>query len=205
VDVLGPEPIDTRRLLPVDVGDGLVLHATTSRDATEAYAVVDAERDRLREWLPWVDATTSVGIERDFLMSLEHVNAAGVGLHTTLRHEGEFAGFAGLRIDLMHRSAEVGYWIADRAMGKGLMLRAVAGLFDVGFRDLDLHRMELLAAVDNTRSRAIAERLGMAFEGVRREAEELASGFVDLAMYAVLAQDWPGAQAALTRTAQTGL
>jgi hypothetical protein len=39
----------------------------------------------------------------------------------------------------------------------------------------------------------------MALEGVRREAEEIVSGFVDLAMYAILVQDWPGAASAQER------
>ena len=63
-----------------------------------------------------------------------------------------------------------------------------------------LHRLELLAATGNVRSRAVAERLGMSREGVRREAELLSSGFVDLVLYAVLARDWPGA-AAVTQAA----
>ncbi|MBV9488060.1 MAG: GNAT family N-acetyltransferase [Frankiaceae bacterium] len=197
--LLGPEPVQAARVLPLDLGEGLVLRATTTGDARDAFAVVEAERERLREWLPWVDGTTSLAVERDFLVSVEQVNAAGVGLHATIRQDGEFCGFAGLRIDLMHRSAEIGYWLSERAVGRGIMTRSVAALFDAGFIRLGLHRMELLAAVGNTRSRAIAERLGMSFEGVRREAEELASGFVDLAMYAVLVQDWPGAEAAIAR------
>jgi RimJ/RimL family protein N-acetyltransferase len=205
VHLLESEPIDARRVLPLDLGEGLVLSATTERDAPDAYAVVDAERDRLREWLPWVDATTSLAVERDFLIGIEQANAAGMGLHATIRQDGEFCGFVGLRIDHMHRSAEVGYWLSGRYVGRGVMLRAVAAVFDAGFTTLGLHRMELLAAVGNARSRAIAERLGMTLEGVRREAEELATGFVDLAMYAVLVQDWPGRAAVVTRSEQTGL
>jgi ribosomal-protein-serine acetyltransferase len=186
-------------ILPLDLGDGLVLMATTGADADEAFAVVDAERGRLREWLPWVDGTTKVETEREFFDALAHANATGTGLHTTIRRHGEFSGVAGLRVDLVRRTAEVGYWLAARALGQGVMLRTVAALFDVGFEQLRLHRLELLAALGNVRSRAVAERLGMVFEGVRREAEELPSGFVDLAMYAVLAQDWPGSAAALQR------
>jgi ribosomal-protein-serine acetyltransferase len=198
---ISADPVDSATILPLDLGGGLILHASTVTDAEDAYAVVDAERDRLREWLPWVDGTISIGIERDYLRTVELANTSGVGLHTTIRLEGRFSGFVGLRIDSFRRSAEVGYWLAEHAVGRAVMLRAVAGLFDVGFGVLGLHRLELLAATGNHRSRAIADRLGMTLEGVRREAEELASGYVDLAMYAVLAGDWPGADAVLAGSA----
>jgi ribosomal-protein-serine acetyltransferase len=180
-------------VLPIDLGGGLSLAPTTELDAAEAFAVVDCERDRLREFLPWVDATVSVDVEREFLRSVELVNAAGTGLHATIRFDGRFAGLIGLRLSALHRSAEVGYWLSESYVGRGLMTRSVAAMIDVAVGDLEMHRVELLAATDNPRSRAIAERLGLSFEGIRREAEELARGFVDLAMYSVLAQDWEGA------------
>jgi ribosomal-protein-serine acetyltransferase len=186
-------------VFPLDLGDGLVLHATTENDAAEAFAVVDAERDRLREWLPWVDGTTDLATESEFLRGIERGNAIGTGLHATIRLSGRFCGFVGFRISDPRLTAEIGYWIAGACAGRGVMTRAVAAMFDVGFAQLDMHRLELLAATGNLRSRAIAERLGLTFEGVRREAEQVAAGFVDLAMYAVLVQDWPGAAAALQR------
>jgi ribosomal-protein-serine acetyltransferase len=194
------DPVVAADVLPLDLGGGLALLATTAADADEAFAVIDAERDRLRDWLPWVDGTVDVSVEREFLRGIEAVNAVGGGLHATLRFDGTLCGFVGLRPDLLHRSAEIGYWLSQRYVGRGLMTRSVAAMFDAGIGPLGMHRLELLAATGNRSSRRIAERLGMSFEGVRREAEELASGFVDLAMYAVLAQDWPGAAAALSRT-----
>lgn len=194
---LAPDPVAAGSVLPLDLGGGLVLAESVVSDAGEAYAVVIGERDRLREWLPWVDGTTSLEVEREFLRGAEAVNRAGVGVHATIRQDRRFAGFVGLRIDLLRHGAEVGYWLAAEFEGQGIMTRAVAAIVDAAFGPLGLHRVELLAATGNLRSRAIAERLGMAFEGVRREAEELASGFVDLAMYAVLADDWPGSTVAL--------
>jgi ribosomal-protein-serine acetyltransferase len=190
-------------LLPVDLGEGITLGLTKVADAEEAFAVVDRERDRLREWLPWVDATTTVAIEREFLLGIELANADGTGLHTTIRIDGGFAGFVGLRVFPLRRCAEVGYWLAGSAVGRGVMVRAVAGLVDLAVGPLDMHRVELLAATGNERSRAVAERLGFAKEGVRREAEELASGFVDLVMYAVLAREWPGSATALVGAAES--
>lgn len=194
---LTPDPVAAGTVLPLDLGAGLVLAESVVADAEEAYSVVVRERERLREWLPWVDGTTSVEVEREFLRGVEEVNRAGVGLHATIRQDGRFVGFAGLRIDLLRRSAEIGYWLAEEFEGRRIMARTVGALVDAAVGPLGLHRVELLAATGNLRSRAIAERLGMAFEGVRREAEELATGFVDLAMYAVLAPDWPGSAVAL--------
>jgi ribosomal-protein-serine acetyltransferase len=179
-------------VLPFDLGGGLVLTPTTEQDAPDAYAVIVTERARLREWLPWVDATVDVDVERDYLRSVALANTTGTGLHATIRLDGEFAGFIGLRVEPLHRRAEVGYWLAGRAVGRGVMTRATSAIFEIGFADLGIHRMELLAAVGNVRSRAIAERLGMALEGIRREAELLPSGWADLAAYALLVQDWPG-------------
>jgi ribosomal-protein-serine acetyltransferase len=179
--------------LPLDIGDGVMLTLTSVEDAAEAFTVVDAERDRLREWLPWVDATVDVDVERAYLAEIEQVNATGAGLHATIRDGGRFGGLVGLRLDQLHRRAEVGYWLSERCVGRGIMTRAVAAMFDLAVADLGMHRIELLAATGNLRSRAVAERLGMSREGVRREAELLSSGFVDLVMYAVLARDWLGA------------
>jgi ribosomal-protein-serine acetyltransferase len=54
----------------------------------------------------------------------------------------------------------------------------------------NLHRVEIQAAVDNRRSRAIPERLGFREEGVRREAERIGERYNDLAVYAMLASEW---------------
>jgi ribosomal-protein-serine acetyltransferase len=178
-------------LLPRDLGDGLVLHATTAEDADEAYAVLDQERDRLREWLPWVDATDSIGVERTYLTSIEVANQTGAGVHVTVRQDTAFAGFVGLRLEPVHPNGEVGYWIASGYAGRGLVTRSVAALIDLGFGPLGLHRIALNAATHNMRSRAVAERLGMTHEGRLREAELLARGHVDLEIYSVLSTERP--------------
>jgi ribosomal-protein-serine acetyltransferase len=180
-------------LLPLDLGDGLVLQATSTADAEDTYAAVDSDRDRLREWLPWVDATVSVEVQRDFLSSVEAANACGVALHVTLRQDAAFAGLVGLRINGMHGSADVGYWVAAAYAGRGLVTRSVAAVIDLAFGPLGLHRVELRASTGNRRSRAVAERLGMRHEGTLRHAELLARGHVDLEVYSVLSTEWSSA------------
>jgi ribosomal-protein-serine acetyltransferase len=180
-------------LFPLDLGDGLVLHSTTAGDAEEIYLAVDADRDRLREWLPWVDATSSLAVQREFLTSIEVANAAGSGVHVTLRQDAAFAGLMGLRINGMHGSADIGYWAAAAYAGRGLVTRSAAALVDLAFGVLGLHRVELRAATGNPRSRAVAERLGLVHEGTLRDAELLAGGHVDLEVYSALSTEWPSA------------
>lgn len=185
--------------LPIDLGDGVVLAPTTAADAAEAYAVVDAERDRLRQWLPWVDSTRDVDTERSFLRGLEVANHAGTGLHATIRDHRHFGGLIGLRLDTFHASAEIGYWLAEAQLGKGVITRGVSALLDVAFGSIGLHRFQLLAATGNARSRRIAERLGMTHEGTMREAEPVGDRFLDLEIYSMLAGEWPDAVDRLSR------
>jgi ribosomal-protein-serine acetyltransferase len=101
-------------------------------------------------------------------------------------------GVAGLHsLDPENAGAAVGYWLSAEAEGHGFMARAVGRLLDLAFGRMKLHRVELRAGVRNRRSRALAERLGFRHEGTARGALALRGRFVDLAVYALEAEDWP--------------
>ena len=43
----------------LDLGDGVEIQILEPDDAEEIFALVDADRERLRAWMPWVDGSTS--------------------------------------------------------------------------------------------------------------------------------------------------
>ena len=161
-------------------------------DAPELYALTDANRAYLRRWLPWLDAVQSEQDTREYLHSAIEQREAGRGPVFCIVHEGALAGMIGFHpIDRLHQVGEIGYWLAEAQQGKGIMTECCRFLVGYGFRTLDLHRIQIPAATENYRSRAIPERLGFRFEGIMRGRENLYGKFVDHAMYALLRSELP--------------
>ena len=76
---------------------------------------------------------------------------------------GALLGAAGLHaIAWDQRMADVGYWVAAPARGRGVATRAVQLLAGWAFVTLGLERLELRAHEDNTASHAVARRAGFA-------------------------------------------
>jgi ribosomal-protein-serine acetyltransferase len=181
-----------------DLGAGRRLRPLTEDDAVELYALIDANRAHLARWMQWAaDQTPEKTLA--FIRDTHARHAAGEGFQGAVvqarRRPGRarIVGVAGMhRIDRANMAVELGYWLAADAQGAGIMTAAVAALVQHAFADLGLHRVQICAAVDNVRSRALIERLGFAFEGVARGHYRIGDGWHDDAVYALLAGE-PGA------------
>jgi RimJ/RimL family protein N-acetyltransferase len=177
--------------LRVELSAGYWLRLLEEPDAQELYAIIEADRDHLARWMPWAggqtleDTLTFIKRTRDQLANND-------GFQTVVIEDGRIAGIVGFHgVSWQHRSTSIGYWLAESAQGRGTMTHAVRALVDHAFGTWRLHRVEIRAAVDNTRSRAIPERLGFTREGVVREAERIGDRYIDQVVYSMLAGDWP--------------
>ena len=65
--------------------------------------------------------------------------------------------------------AEIGYWTAAPARGRGVATRAVALLRDWAQRELGVGELALLAHCDNRPSQGVAERAGFSDTGELRD------------------------------------
>jgi ribosomal-protein-serine acetyltransferase len=173
-----------------DLGGGESLRLLEQSDAAELYAVIDADRAYLSEWMPWAPGQT-LEDTRTFLRRARKQLADDDGFQAAIVIAGRIVGEIGYhRVDWQHRSTSIGYWLASAAQGRGTMTRAVRALVDWAFRGWRLNRVEVLAAPGNARSRAVVERLGFTEEGTLRQAERLGQRYLDNVVYSVLASEW---------------
>ena len=174
--------------LPVEVAPGAVLRRLTMDDLDAIWTLVNAERERVGRWMPWIELTNSIDDERAWLTTVtaDPQNLEGGGLFV----DGSYAGGVGLTIGAFGIDGEIGYWIGSAHEGRGLVTAACRALIDIGFRERGLHRITIRAGVENVRSRAIPERLGFTREGLQREAGRGMGRYYDLVIYGLLESEW---------------
>jgi len=182
---------EEKAMLIIRIDDESELRTYEERHAGVVFAVVDQNREYLREWLPWVDSNVSVEDTREFIRRGLVQQANNDGFQASIWSQGRFAGGIGFHyIDRLNSKTEIGYWLDASLQGKGLMTRACKAMTSYAFREYELNRVEIHCASDNTRSRAIPERLGFIQEGILREASWLYDHFVDDVVYGMLAREW---------------
>lgn len=175
----------------LNLGNGLFLRHLTGGDAPIIYSVVDADREYLREWLPWVNGAENVSETFQFIAQAAEQRREGKALIYGMWVELEFAGIVGLHdMDAANGTAQIGYWLRRSAQGKGWMTLACVALLGLGFEILGLERVEIRCATGNRRSSAIPNRLGFTHEGVLRHAQRLNGVPVDLEVYGLLAEEY---------------
>ncbi|MFG2173376.1 GNAT family N-acetyltransferase [Streptomyces niveus] len=131
-------------------------------DDSDIRPLIDVYRDPvLRRWtrLPVAgveDALRWLEVQRDGWRSGERFSFA-------VLEEGRLVGNVALKREADHR-AEVGYWTAAGARGRGIAPRALEALTGWAFGALPgVARLELLHQVDNAASCRVAEKTGYVY------------------------------------------
>ncbi|MBN9387800.1 MAG: GNAT family N-acetyltransferase [Chloroflexi bacterium] len=174
------------------VDDEIELGLYEERHAQALFELTDRSREHIREWLPWVDGSTTVEASRNFIKISLKQYAENDGLAVGIWYKGELAGTASFHyFDWHTRRTEIGYWLGQEFTGKGLMTRAVRRLVEYGFDELNLNRIEIRCAPGNRKSRAIPERLGFTAEGTLRQVGFIHDNIlVDMVVYGLLKDEW---------------
>ena len=165
----------------------IVLEELALDHAHDIYDLTNANRQYLMKWLPWLDQINAKDDTKKFIETAIEESSSGDARKFAILYYGAVCGVVGLQqIDKQHRTAAMGYWLAENFTGKGIMTDAVTQVLRVGFDELGLHRIEIRCAVENIKSRAIPERLGFINEAILRQCEWLYSRYVDHFVYSIL-------------------
>ena len=167
----------------------------TFRLAEEIFGKVDLSRKTLREWLSWVDGTKRPEDRYGWLINGVQKNwETGEGFAYLIRDKRTQA-FLGV-IDLMdynekHKSAEIGYWLSDDAVGYGYMTEAVKALEATAFKK-GLNRIVIRTDIQNIRSDNVPKRCGYYLEGTLRSCkwDKIHKRFSDIHIWSKLKSDW---------------
>jgi ribosomal-protein-serine acetyltransferase len=175
-----------------ELPNGYALRLLEESDADELFALVDANREHLERWMPWVPNERSAEDVLPFIRLTRRQVADNDGFQTAIvAPDGRIAGVIGFHgVDWLNRKTSIGYWLARDEQGRGTMTHAVRALVDHAFGVWKLERVTIEAAVDNARSRGVPERLGFVHEGTMRAAGRVGERSMDHAVYGVLAADW---------------
>jgi len=84
------------------------------------------------------------------------------------------------------QSANLGYWVAERANGRGLATQAVAELIPIAFGELGLHRLEAGTLVDNVGSQRVLEKNGFDRIGTARGYLHIGGAWRDHILFQLL-------------------
>jgi ribosomal-protein-serine acetyltransferase len=168
-----------------------ILRSPSTDDAATLFALVDANRTYLRNWLPWLDGTRYESDTLAFIGRVVRDEEEGRVATRLIEHEGALCGTIGFHaIDALNRKCEMGYWLAENYQGRGIVTACVARMIRHAFEDRQLNRIAIHVAIGNAKSRAIPERLGFKPEGILREAGWRYDHFADLAVYSLLRSEW---------------
>lgn len=169
-----------------DLSDGVVrLRVPDRRDVD---AIFDACQDPAIIRFTRVPFPYSRLHAQAFVRNAHHELRSGSGVHlvTADAATDELVGVVGLVLDHTRRSAEVGYWVAPEARGRGVARRAVRLVVDWAFGQYGLQRVQLMADRRNLASQRVAEACGFRREGVLRSYEERLGERIDYVMFSVL-------------------
>lgn len=171
--------------LTTGLGGDVRLRALTEADADVLAAMVEENLDRLSEFLAWpATARTPEGALSMITPYLEQLD--GRRLLAGIWADGQLVGgIAVFRHDPAAANIELGCWVSAAAEGRGVVRAACVEALRL-VRSWGVQRVQWNCDPANSRSIALALRLGFTYEGTLRSSYPVAGRRTDTAVYAMV-------------------
>jgi len=170
-----------------------VIRCWEPRDAAALKEAVDASLGHLQPWMPWAAHEPQTLDEKvELLRSFRGQFDKGENFVYAIfaRDESQVVGGTGLhpRAD-DDSSLEIGYWIRESEIGRGLAREATAVLTRIAFDVCRVERVDIRVEPSNERSLAVPRKLGFVEEATLRSRlppKEPGGPLRDVVMFSIL-------------------
>ena len=176
--------------MPTLETERLLLRPMRRSDAEDMFAY--AKHEDVTTYLLW-SPHPSRSYTEDSLRYIQKRSALGEFYDWAVvdRESGRMIGTCGFtRFDPPHNVGEIGYVLNPEFHGRGLGFEAASRVLRFGFEVLELHRIEVKFMEGNLASLRLAEKLGMRFEGYRRDGMLVKGSYRTIGSCAILADEF---------------
>ena len=180
--------------MPTLETDRLILRRMTMRDAADVFLY--SKDEEVARHVLW-SAQKDISEAKEYLryMARRYRNDEPSSWGIIEKKTGRLVGTIGyMAYSEENNSAEVGYSLAKRLWNGGYMTEALARVIEYAFEAMDLNRIEAQHELQNPSSGRVMEKCGMRKEGVLRQRLYNKGKYVDVALYAILKEDYDKAK-----------
>ncbi|MDF1597448.1 MAG: GNAT family protein [Acidimicrobiia bacterium] len=183
---LSLDPISTNRF---------VLRPFRRRDADALYSAVRVSINEIHMWLPWahlaygrLEASQFV---RESMKAWRETRAYDYSIRDANDEQNQHLGNVSIWfVSRGFRTGEIGYWVRSDRAAQGIATEVTARMAQVGFEQLNMHRIVLRIAVGNRGSERVAEKLHFVREGILREELKVRGNWLDHTVYSMLDHEY---------------
>ena len=176
--------------IPTVKTERLILRKITVDDVDDMYEYSSDENvTEYLTWSPHADKTYTL----EYINYLQSRYRSGdfFDWGVVVKSNNKMIGTCGFtRFDYVNNSAEIGYVLNSAYHGMGLAAEAASEVIKFGFEKLGLNRIECKYIIGNNASRRVMEKLGMSFEGVRREGMLIKGAYRDIGVCSILRREY---------------
>jgi ribosomal-protein-serine acetyltransferase len=172
--------------------NGIKLRPYNLTDIQPAYKAARESIAEMSPWMPWCHVNYCIEESKAWVESCPGFWEKGTAYEFAIldARNGSFLGGCGLnQIRVSDRVANLGYWVRTHQTRQGVATTAALLLARFGFQQLQLKRIEIIVAVENTASQRVAEKIGAIREGVLRNRLTLQGQVHDAVLYSLVPDD----------------
>lgn len=175
-------------------GKNITLRRLQQSFVTEIFeAARESRGGEFTRWMPWCHADYTMAETESFTKYSEDFweSAAEYNFAIFENSSGDFAGMVSVnQFNFQHRLVNLGYWIRVSKQNRGIASEAAKLLAETAFKDLEINRIEILAATENFPSQKAAEKSGAKREGILRKRLMIGDRLHDGVLFSFVREDF---------------